>query len=241
MEAILHYIYDPLCGWCYAAESLTEAASRLAPGRYTIKLHAGGLFSRTRLPDAKRSHIRVADARIGELTGQIFGKPYLNGLLNDPNTVYDSSMPIRGILAAEAVQSRYGLPMLKALQRTHYRSGRRIVELPTIVSVAESIGLDVAGFSTAFGRVTNDELQKHLDSTRRLMYKVGAPGYPTFVAQAGDRFEVLPHERFYGHSEGFAHLINSILAPEGTATHSRENVPSSTCELGRCNGDRCSI
>lgn len=228
MEAILHYIHDPLCGWCYAAEALTEATSRQAPGRYTIKLHAGGLFTRTRLPDAKRNHIRVADARIGELTGQVFGEPYLNGLLSDPNTVYDSSMPIRGILAAEAVKPNSDLSMLKALQRAHYRSGLRIVEPPTIASVAKSIGLDVAEFTTAFGRVTDDELQKHLDSTHRLMYDVGGHGYPTFVAQTGTHFEVLPHERFYGDPAGFAHLVSSILVPEGAATDSGENASSST-------------
>ena len=29
---ILHYIYDPLCGWCYGAAPLVEAA-RAVPGR----------------------------------------------------------------------------------------------------------------------------------------------------------------------------------------------------------------
>ncbi len=25
---ILHYVYDPLCGWCYAAEPLVRAAAK---------------------------------------------------------------------------------------------------------------------------------------------------------------------------------------------------------------------
>ena len=25
-ESTLHYIYDPMCGWCYGAEPLIEAA-----------------------------------------------------------------------------------------------------------------------------------------------------------------------------------------------------------------------
>ena len=24
--SILHYVYDPLCGWCYAAEPLVKAS-----------------------------------------------------------------------------------------------------------------------------------------------------------------------------------------------------------------------
>ena len=31
----LHYIYDPLCGWCYAVASLVKAAREVA----SIELH----------------------------------------------------------------------------------------------------------------------------------------------------------------------------------------------------------
>lgn len=242
METILHYIHDPLCGWCYAAEALTEAASSQAAGRYSLKLHAGGLFPRMHLPDAKRSHIRVADARIGELTGQIFGEPYLHGLLSDPNTVYDSAMPIRGILAAEAVMPGSALEMLKALQRAHYRSGLRIVESPTIAGVAESVRLDKASFTTAFEKISEGDVTAHLESTHRLMQEVGARGYPTFVAQTGLRFEVLPHDRFYGNAQGFADLLSNIFVSEGGSEDQRHgNVQAKARRFGSCNGDGCEL
>lgn len=211
MEKVLHYVYDPLCGWCYAAEALIEAATGRAAGRFEVRLHAGGLFSRTRLSEAKRSQIRVADARIGEMTGQVFGVAYLKGLLRDPNALYDSIPPIRGILAAEAVQPGSGLPMLKGLQRAHYQDGRRIVESTTIAEVAESVGLDKARFIAAFEAMSQDELAQHLGSTHVLMQKVGAQGYPTFVAQTGGHIELLPHERFYGNAKGFAELVSRVF------------------------------
>ncbi|WP_375381790.1 hypothetical protein [uncultured Sphingomonas sp.] len=37
---ILHYVYDPLCGWCYAAEPLVRAA---VTARIPVVLHGGGL------------------------------------------------------------------------------------------------------------------------------------------------------------------------------------------------------
>ncbi|MEX0624517.1 DsbA family protein [Saccharospirillum sp.] len=208
MEKVIHYLYDPLCGWCYAAEALAEAVS----GQFEVRLHAGGLFDRTRLSDAKRAHIRIADARIGEMTGQEFSEAYLNGLLNDPETIYDSAMPIRGVLAAEAVKPGSGLPMLKALQRAHYRNGMRIVEMPTIIKVAESIGLDTAQFTVAFEETNGGLLARHLESSHRLMSEVGARGYPTFVAQVGERFEVLPHDRFYGMQKGSPNWCQAFLA-----------------------------
>lgn len=220
MNKVLHYIHDPLCGWCYAAEALAEAAADLAPGQFEIRLHAGGLFHGTRLSDAKRAHIRIADARIGEMTGQVFGQAYLNGLLSDPHTVYDSTQPIRGILAADKVKPESALPMLKALQRAHYRNGLRIVETPTIIEVAESIALDAAQFAEVFDKVSEKDLAGHLESTHELMDKVRAHGFPTFVAQAGTHFEVLPHEHFYGNAQGFADAMAKIFAPNRLA-----NVP----------------
>lgn len=211
MEKVLHYIHDPLCGWCYGASALTEAAASLAPGQFEIRLHAGGLFQRTRLSDANRAHIRSADARIGEITGQAFGQAYLNGLLGDPATVYDSSLPIRGILAADTVKPGSGLVMLKALQRAHYQSGLRIVEMPTIMQMAETSGLDAEQFARAFETIGNNELTEHLKRTHEFMRKMGIQGYPAFVAQVGPHYEQLPHDRFYGNAEAFAEQVARVL------------------------------
>lgn len=43
----LHYVHDPLCGWCWAASPLVQAARELVP----VQAHAGGLF----MDDARRS------------------------------------------------------------------------------------------------------------------------------------------------------------------------------------------
>ena len=66
---ILHYVYDPLCGWCYAAEPLVEAA---AAAGVPIVLHGGGLWApAVHATNAKRRSMRETDARIGQLTGQL--------------------------------------------------------------------------------------------------------------------------------------------------------------------------
>lgn len=208
---VLHYIYDPLCGWCYAAEALAEAAVARAEGAYAVQLHAGGLFARTQLSEAKRAHIRSADAHIGQLTGQTFGDAYLNGLLSDPTTVYDSAQPIRAILASEALQAGSAAAMLTALQRAHYREGLRIVEEPTLVQVAQTIGLEPAAFSQALAAVDDQELSEHLQHTHALMQQARARGYPSFVLQRGTQWQLLPHERFYGDASGFAQLVAGVF------------------------------
>ena len=101
--SILHYVYDPLCGWCYAAEPLVEAA---AARGIPVMLHGGGLWDRPiHAPDAKRRMMRSTDDRIAELTGQSFGAAYLDGLLVDPATIWYSLPTVAAVLAADQVQS----------------------------------------------------------------------------------------------------------------------------------------
>jgi putative protein-disulfide isomerase len=83
MGAQLHYLYDPLCGWCYAAAPLLDAVTRRLP-ELPVRLHGGGLFSGQSITPGLATHIREHDARIARLSGQPFGEPYLQGLLNDP-------------------------------------------------------------------------------------------------------------------------------------------------------------
>ena len=97
--AILHYIYDPLCGWCYAAAPLVEAA-RSIPG-LAIALLAGGMMSganRRRIDARWRDYVMPHYHRIAQISGQPFGDAYFDGLLRDTSVVMDSTPPITAIL-----------------------------------------------------------------------------------------------------------------------------------------------
>ncbi|RJG07424.1 DsbA family protein [Noviherbaspirillum cavernae] len=215
MTDTLHYIYDPLCGWCYAAEPLLEqlfeALQAAAPAGLAVQLHGGGLFQRTQLPAATREHIRVADQRIGQLSGQPFGDAYLNGLLADPATIYDSAPTISAILAAQALRPGSGPAMLKAIQHAHYRAGRRVVEPQVLADLAASIGLEQNAFSQAYEASIGAPTHRHVAGTRQLMDRTGVRGFPSFVLQTGERLEPLRHEAYYGKPEAFALLVSERL------------------------------
>ena len=142
----LHYIFDPLCGWCYGAAPLVKAAKTI-PG-LTIALHAGGMMTgnnRRQITDEWRNYVIPHDKRIAELTGQPFGEAYFNGLLRDTTAVMDSEPPITAILAAQALAGR-GLDMLHRIQEAHYQEGRRIADTPVLEALAKELGLPSAPF-----------------------------------------------------------------------------------------------
>jgi putative protein-disulfide isomerase len=207
MNAVLHYLYDPLCGWCYGAEPLVAAAADV--DGLTLRLHAGGLWPQpTRLPDHLRRYIQQADARVGQMSGQPYGDAYLNGLLFDPELVLESRPVIAAVLAAQTVDPSKALPMLRGIQHAHYERGLHVVRAETLRQVAAEIGLDAAKFEQALRAVPVDE---HIAESQELMNNVGAQGFPTFVLQIGDDWFAVPHGRFASTPGKFAEWLDGQL------------------------------
>ncbi len=214
---ILHYVYDPLCGWCYAAEPLIQAA---AAAGIPIMLHGGGLWEwPVHAPEAKRRMMRSTDGRIAELTGQVFGAAYLDGLLVDPATIWHSRPTIAAVLAADQLQNGQGLALLSAIQRAHYVDGRRVVQDQVLTDVAGSIGLDATAFATALQDVAVDQ---HIQQTRGRMDTYDLHGFPAFLLQNNESTARLPHEMLYGRPDRFVALLAQTAgaakdAPGGAA------------------------
>jgi putative protein-disulfide isomerase len=207
MNAVLHYIYDPLCGWCYGAEPLVWAATRVAGLK--LEMHAGGLWPNpTRLPEHTRRYIAQADARVGQMSGQPYGEPYLNGLLFDPDLVLESRPVIAAVLAAQSLDPTKALAMLRGIQHAHYEDGKHVVREDVLREVAASIGLDADAFANALTAVPVDA---HIAASQELMNNVGAQGFPTFVLQIGNDWFAVPHSRFASTADKFGEWLDAQL------------------------------
>lgn len=226
----LHYIYDPLCGWCYGAAPLVKAARRIVP----VRAHGGGMMAgghRQAITPQLRNYVMQHDTRIAKLTGQAFGDAYFNGLLRDTTAVFDSEPPITAMLAAEQVAGR-GLDMLARLQEAHYIDGQRIADQTVLLAAAEAIGLDSAAFAAALDGQTGDLVQAHIRHTRQFMNTVCASGFPTFVLESNGAAQLLDLRPFLGRTEQFEDWL-------------RRNAPAPAVEVGSptmgCNADGCAL
>jgi putative protein-disulfide isomerase len=214
MSATLHFIYDPLCGWCYCVEPLVRAAEGVEG--LQIRMHGGGLWPEpTQLPAETRAYIREADGRAAAISGQPYGKPYLEGLLDDPTLTLESRPTTAAVLAAESLEAGKGLQMLRAIQHAHYERGLKVVESDVLRRLATEIGLDAADFDTAIGQVGVDA---HITNSRRFMQQIGAGGFPAFVLQVGDQWYAVPHQQYASNAAGFAEWLRQATARSASAS-----------------------
>lgn len=196
---ILHYIYDPLCGWCYGAKPLVQAAQGVLP----VIAHGGGMMTganRKAVSPQLRNYVMPHDRRIAEYSGQPFGEAYFEGLLRDETAVFDSAPPIAAVLAAEQIAGR-GIELLGRLQSAHYVEGRRIADQSVLLELATEIGLEPLAFEAAFQSANTEQ---HIKDSRALLAKVGGQGFPTLALERNGQFTLVDVSPWLGKPEAFA-------------------------------------
>ncbi|MDR6887786.1 MULTISPECIES: DsbA family protein [Variovorax] len=232
----LHYIFDPMCGWCYAAAPLVDAA-RSVPG-LSVEFHGGGMMTganRRPITAQWRDYVMPHDRRIAELTGQPFGQGYFEGLLRDTGAVMDSEPPTTAVLAAEALRTGGGLDMIHRLQRAHYVEGRRIADMDVLTAVAAELGFDAEAFASAFARLSGEATAQHIAASRQLLQRAGGQGFPTFVLAHADgtasRIDIGP---WLGRADEWKAQLATLAAPSGVAADVGAGQAS-------CGPDGCAI
>jgi len=209
---ILHYIYDPLCGWCYGAKPLVQAAQAVLP----VIAHGGGMMTgvnRQKVSPQLRSYVMPHDRRIAEYSGQPFGEAYFEGLLRDQSAVFDSAPPIAAVLAAEQMGGR-GLELLGRLQNAHYMEGRRIADESVLFELAHGMGLDRQTFERAFRAA---DTEGHISNSRAFLAKVGGQGFPTLVLEDNDQFTLIDIGPWLGKPQAFAQWLSQSLPDQGAS------------------------
>jgi putative protein-disulfide isomerase len=218
----LHYIYDPLCGWCYGAKPLIQAARTVLP----VIAHGGGMMTganRQKVSVQLRNYVMPHDRRIAEYTGQPFGEAYFEGLLRDEEAVFDSAPPTAAVLAAEQLEGR-GLALLERLQTAHYVEGRRIADETVLLELANSIGFEAEAFRRSFIEV---DVQAHFVASRALLAKVGGQGFPTLALERDGRLTLIDIGPWLGKPEAFAQWLRQAMP-------SHESAPAMVCGLDGC-------
>ena len=216
-QTTLHYIYDPLCGWCYASAALVKTARDLftkPDAGLDFVLHGGGMMAGTarQLMSPQLSEfIRQHDARAAAMTGQPYGDAYTNGLLRDPTVLLDSEPPTTAILAVQAAAKR-GADMLVRVQKAHWVEGRRIAERAVLVELAADIGVSREAFDDSFDSLSGAAVQAHMNESRRLLERVGGQGFPTFVLERNGQLDMLDFARYLTQPDGWRAAIEARVA-----------------------------
>jgi putative protein-disulfide isomerase len=177
MSAILYYIHDPMCSWCWAFRPTLAALLAQLPEEIVFKRLLGGLApdSDTPMPEAMRARLQQTWHHIEQaVPGTRFNFDFWRR-----NTPRRATYPAcRALLAARA-QGREEA-MLAAIQQAYYREARNPSDDSTLNELAAAIGLDTVRFAKELNAAaTQRQLEEEVARARAL----GADSYPCLMLQ----------------------------------------------------------
>lgn len=180
----LHYLFDPLCGWCYGA-SATIAALATRPD-IDLKPHAIGLFAGSGASPMKSfaAQAWANDQRIAALSGQQFTEAYRRNVLGADDASLDSSVATLAVTAVADSTPKRMIEALRAIQTARYVAGRDVTAAAVVADVLTDLGL-----ADAAARVLNpdaalaDLVRRRTAQARSLMTTFQLQGVPALIAE----------------------------------------------------------
>ena len=212
------YIFDPLCGWCYASAPALAALARAWPGR--LALRPSGLFAdagaRDLTPDWAR-HAWVNDQRIAAMTGQVFSTAYHDQVLQGAAKRFDSGPLNRALTAVRALDAALEPQVLARLQTARYVQGLDTASAAVVAQVTAQ-ALQEAGHTLnadAFAQRLHSDAalaqatQARTQATQALMRERGVRGVPQLLVSVDGAVRSVDSAALY---QGAEHLIDAITA-----------------------------
>lgn len=187
MNKTLHYLFDPLCGWCYGA---TPALFGLLDASdIGVKLLPTGLFSgegARAMDDAFANFAWSNDQRIERLTGRRFTEHYRDRVLTDRQQRFDSGPATVALTAVALTDPARELGALAAIQHARFVEGSDVTSWVTLARLLDGLGLPEAAARVAQPDADLLKAQaQRIGQAQALMREVGARGVPTLIAEAG--------------------------------------------------------
>lgn len=205
MPKTLHYIFDPLCGWCYGAGAALGAVveTRLVQ----LRLWPSGLFSgdgARPMDDAFAAYAWSNDQRIQRLTHRLFSERYRAEVLSDRRQMFDSGPASVALTAVMQSQPERELQALEAIQRARYVDGQDVTRPDTLAAILEGLGLRQAALRlTQPDASLPDAHRERMAEAQSMLRKFGARGVPTFIVEREGGRQLLNASSLFSDPQAF--------------------------------------
>ncbi|WP_283149161.1 DsbA family protein [Silvimonas soli] len=211
-QPTLTLLFDPLCGWCYAAQPGLDALAQNLDVQW--HLLPTGLFAGDggqTMTTTKREYFWSNDQRIEQLTGQVFSQAYYDDVLSDFTSRFDSWLPTKAWYLITEQQPAAGLEVLHAIQQLRYVAGRQSADIEALADVAEKYGLERESFLISLQGPTPPALTEAISQARQLMQSHRVGGVPTLLLETASGSGIVPNHMLYHEPTQLIGAIQSAL------------------------------
>ncbi|ULJ61968.1 hypothetical protein MIS45_08030 [Wielerella bovis] len=207
------YLFDPLCGWCYAASRGIRALAKT----HQVDVFATGLFANTGkvMDEPFAQHAWANDQRIAEITGLPFSETYRQKILLKKGEFDSFNLTMACFLLNENAPSGVWLPTFAEMQKARYVDGLDTSRLDVVQMCLRDWCEDDVAFELADSLLGDCEL---VDKTNAWIkqgqifaQKFGVSGVPSLIAEVDGKFVNVPSQFLYQDVENVVENISQFL------------------------------
>jgi len=180
MQAILYYVHDPMCSWCWGYRPTWLKLKAALPDYVRVEYLLGGLAAANDEPMPAEMQQAIAGhwRKIQSMLGTEFNYDFWT----DCQPRRDTYKASRAVVVASG--SGLEKEMIKAVQHAYYLRAMNPSEPETLVQLAAELGLDKAVFRSA---LISEETEKEFKRQVRLSRRLGVRSFPSLVLKVHDR------------------------------------------------------
>lgn len=213
----LQYIFDPLCGWCYASAPALAYLARQYGDR--LELMPSGLFSdegARNITPQWAEHAWTNDQRISSLTGQPFSENYRQLLLSGAR--FDSASMNCALTSVQHAGAGAEASLLHELQKARYVLGRDTSRSEVVADISVSWA-QKQGISDSFENLITlpeadaglcKQTDQRIDRVKQIMSEKGIRGVPLLLATVYGKEHVISGYDLYGGEESISKALAEL-------------------------------
>ena len=198
-KAVLIYVGDPLCSWCYGFSPEISKAMEEVKDEFDFKLIMGGLRpynteTMADLGDFLKEHWEHVSERSGvEFSYEI---------LKDDSFVYDTEPPARAVVVVRKLSPKHEFEFFQAVQKAFYAGNKNTNDINTYLELLAQFDIDKEAFAKLY---VSDEMKEAVKEDFQMAAHLGVRAFPETILEINDKY--------YRTSKGYLgreNLINNI-------------------------------
>jgi len=200
--AILYYVHDPMCSWCWGFRRSWDNLRNALPATVSVINVVGGLAqdSEDPMPVEQQKTIAGHWVSVGEQTGAEFNFDFWEKC-SPRRSTYPAC---RAVLAAARQDAKE--TMIEAIQHAYYLRAMNPSDNPVLIELAGELGLDVQRFSVD---LVSMEIEAVLEENFSLRRVLGVRVFPSLVLALGQ--DLFPIEVDYTSHLTMRDAIGALL------------------------------
>jgi len=178
----LYYAYDPMCSWCWGFSRTWNTVQNSLPNSINIQYILGGLApdSNKAMAIEMREYIQKNWQKIEQ---KIPGVKFNYDFWNICTPIRSTYPACRAVIAVKNQKPELENTIIRLIQQAYYLHAKNPSEDSTLISIAESLDLDIEKFIQDLNAIST---QKQLLDDITLMKSLNIGSFPSLVLKTGD-------------------------------------------------------